>query len=138
MMGPELAHANGLVAAAPYGFDAQATADGFVFAETGGLRTPREIRLALTPSPPRVAGLRGRAIDGRWVPFAVRELGGGSGGTAYELVATRPMETGYLVMTATVQTETSPRFDAAWAALERASMEARDGHPKQAGTAPHP
>lgn len=122
-LGPDMVHTNGLVAASPEGFDAEVTAGGFVFAEVGSLRAPREIRLALVPRPVDLVGPRSRIVDDERVPFVVRGGEGGSGGGEYELTAVRPMKAGYLVMTAFEQSETVPSFDAAWATLEYVTLE---------------
>ena len=122
-LGPDMVHTNGLVAACPEGFEADVTEGGFVFAEAGSLRAPREIRLALVPHPVDLVSPRGRIVADERVPFVVHGGEGGSGGGEYELIAVRPMEAGYLVMTAFEQSETVPSFDAAWATLEHATLE---------------
>lgn len=63
-LGADVAHANGLVAAAPEGWEAQATESGFVFIQGGEVRSPQQIRLDLVSEPPDVAGPRCRGRGG--------------------------------------------------------------------------
>ena len=125
-LGADVAHANGLLAAAPEGWEVQATTSGFVFAEPGDLRSPGAIRLDLVSEPPDLAGLHRRGW-GVWgserVNYQVREDDGGSGGTEYELTAVRALSGRHLVLTATDQSEGAPGFSAAWATLEHAVVE---------------
>lgn len=125
-LGADIAHANGLVAAPPQGWEVQATASGFVFTEASDLRSPGAIRLDLVSEPPDLASLRRRGWgvwgDGQ-VRYRVREGGGGSGGTEYELTAVRALSGYHLVLTAIEQSEVGPGFGAAWATLEHAAIE---------------
>ena len=52
----------------------------------------------------------------------MREGEGGSGGREYALIAVRPLEASHLVMSVFAQSETIPRFDAAWAVLEHTTL----------------
>lgn len=118
----KLSHPSGLSVQLPTGFVERELPAGFMFSEGGDLRTPREVKLELADTPPsgpvldQVKQLESGIGE---VRFGVHELGAGSAGTEYELVAILKREGGTLVMTAFEQTEHKvPDFATAWAVLE--------------------
>jgi hypothetical protein len=120
-----LRHDNGLALPRPDGFAVETTADGFVLTEEW-VRQIRRSTLTLHPDEASLhaAGLsvpQGAERDG--IPFAVRELGSGSGGTEHELTAVREVEGGLLALHAIEQTEgAEPGFEFAWALLRAAQV----------------
>ncbi len=118
----EVRHENGLSASRPAGFKEMKTPSGFVFTESGDMRSPRTVRVDLSASEPQLTDTEKRSVGGIEVTYAVSELGSGSGGTEYELQAIKPSGGSWIVLKAIEQTEEAePAFLAGWAVLEKAS-----------------
>lgn len=120
-----LTHKNGLALSRPAGFAETALDNGFSFSETGDLRSPRTIKVSVADVRPALAQKRELA-DATTAIFAVRELGGGSGGTEYELTAAKPSGESWIVAVAIEQSELGvPAFEIAWTLLEESRLPAR-------------
>ena len=99
-------------------------AAGFSLTEAGDLRSPRTIVVVLADSNPLAGDVREHDLDGATAQFRISELGAGSGGVEYELVATKEDAGAFVVVTAIKQTEsTEPDFTTAWAVLAKARVE---------------
>ena len=123
-LGAGMVHANGLVAAAPEGFEARPTENGFVFVETAMVRSPLDFSLELRAELPAMAGARNLASGGKQILYIVRSVHNpGSGGDEHLLTAARPVGGRNIVLRASMQGETEPAFAPAWAALEHATVE---------------
>jgi hypothetical protein len=123
--GEELRHPNGLRTAVPQDYKVAAQIPhGFRFDHA------RQQRLVYTMAVLRAAAMpvltsRGREVVSSGRRYMIEDMGGGSGGTEYQLTAWKEAEGGWLVVVAIEQTEFGrPPFDAAWAVLERSMLEA--------------
>lgn len=118
-----LTHSEGFTACVPEGFESTMGPTGFEFVETGNLRTPKIIKLEILPGGSESYRLdQSRALDGigQTVRYGVRELGSGSAGTEYQLLAYLDFNGRGLLVTAREQTEFGqPDFATAWAVLDR-------------------
>ncbi len=118
-----IAHESGLMAPAPIGFDHRVTPDGLVFQESGGLRSPRYVRIGYVKKRPAFLESASRSIAGGTADFEVTTLNGGSGGVEHQLMAAKSVAGGWITVTAVTQTEFGqPSFDLAWAVLEEAYL----------------
>ena len=114
----KLVHHNGLVLARPAGFDATMSDTGFDLIETGDLRSPRSINVSLVDTDPLGDKAQERSIDGTSIRYRISEVGAGSGGVEYELVAVRQDQEAFVVVIAFEQTEHAKPFTAAWSVFE--------------------
>jgi hypothetical protein len=120
----ELRHPNGLRTAVPGGYKLEArTPDGFRF----GLVKPQrlidwiEVRRAVSRPVLAPSGLE---VLTRRETYMIEDMGGGSGGTEYQLTAWTETPGGWVLVVAVQQSEfMTPRFDAGWAVLERSVLE---------------
>ncbi len=115
---------SGLVVSRPEGFDDRLEDGRIVLTETGDIRSPRIIAVALSKTAPALKDPDTRALAGATVRYKVSEEGTGSGGTEYQMQAVRPVDDRFLVLTAFVQAEIGPPdFAIAWTVLEHAEVE---------------
>lgn len=123
----ELRHECGLQTIRPQGFRATMTATGYVFDEEGDMRTPKQITIGCSTDEPALGSTpEERWLAGTKVNYSTEELGGGSGGTEYLLIASKRGPSGWIVMTQHVQIELSqPDFLLGWAVLERSQLAAK-------------
>lgn len=123
----DLSHKTGLALSRPAGFAETALDNGFSFSETGDVRSPRTIKVSVADAQPVLAQAQERELaDATTAIFAVRELGGGSGGTEYELTAAKPSDESWIVAVAIEQSELgAPSFETAWKLLEKSQLPAR-------------
>lgn len=128
----ELIHKNGLVIARPAGFDATMNGKGFYLIEKGDLRSPRRLTISLADTDPLGDEAQERSIEGKTIRYRISEIGAGSGGVEYELVAARQDQEAFVVVTAIEQTEHSEPFAAAWSVLAHIQVrrEASPKHPQ--------
>ena len=119
----ELQHENGLRVSRPVGFDDQKTESGFVFSEIGGRRTPRTLSVEKADSRPDLIGAKERTLGNTIAHFTVTDLGSGSGGTEYELKASKASGSSWVVISEISQIEgDAPEFTIGWAVLENAQL----------------
>lgn len=118
-----LTHSTGFSACLPEGFESTMGPTGFEFVEVGNLRTPKIIKLETLSGGARSYRLdQSRTVDGigQTVRYGVSELGSGSAGTEYQLMAYLEFNGRGLLVTARAQTEFGqPDFATAWAVLDR-------------------
>jgi len=113
--GTLLEHPNGLRLLRPDGFEERLTERGFALDEAGNLRTPRRIQVERADIAPTFETTDQVTFeDGELLGYTIVDMGGGSGGTEYELRAARSLGSGWVVLTARVQTELSPNFGLAF------------------------
>ena len=116
-------HRNGLRIRVPEGFSAVELDAGFNVREGEVLRSPREIDIIVSTTPPGITPARRRLVGHRLARFRVREVSIGSGGVLFELLASVRHGQSVLTVTAFQQVETGrPSFDAAWAILRSAEL----------------
>lgn len=118
-------HANGLVIPPPTGFEVAVQSDGFQFRERGDIRSPRLVEVTLDESSPAIAADGHRRLPGGVrAAYAKQALNGGSGGTAYALIAWRAIDDRWIVVRGQAQSEWGePGFPVVWALLERARIQ---------------
>lgn len=120
----DLTHKNGLSLSRPAGFAETALDNGFSFSDTGDLRSPRTIEISVADAQPALTQERELA-DATAAIFAVREPGGGSAGTEYELTAAKSSGENWIVAVAIAQSELGvPAFETAWKLLEKSQLPA--------------
>jgi hypothetical protein len=119
----QLEHDNGLSVSRPQGFNDRKTEIGFVFSEIGERRTPRTLSVEKTDSRPDLTGAKERTLGGTIAHYTITDLGTGSGGTEYELKASKASGSGWIVMSEISQVEGDvPNFTIGWEVLERARL----------------
>lgn len=122
--GEELRHSNGLRTAVPSGYklDAQMP-EGFSFDRAKPQRLVDHIQVWRSASRPELKA-SGLQVLTKSATYMVEDVGGGSGGTEYQLTAFREVPGGWIVVVAVQQSEfLTPRFEAGWAVLERSTIE---------------
>lgn len=119
----ELRHDNGLMVLRPAGFDDGKTETGFVLSEIGGRRTPRTITVERADARPDFTDAEERTLGGQIARYTITDLGAASGGTEYELKASKPSGNGFIVISEISQVEgDAPEFAIGWAVLENARL----------------
>jgi hypothetical protein len=121
-------HPNGLIGKRPAGMNATLQPFGFEIIEAGAVRSPLSFSLMLFPPaspPPKITPYYFGLFGPR---YRVSNFGGGgSGGEEYKLAAARQIGNCWLMVVAFKQSEGTPSFLAAWAALNNSSVTAAAG-----------
>jgi hypothetical protein len=121
-------HPNGLIGKRPAGMNAKLQPYGFDMIEAAAVRSPLSFSLMLFPPgspPPKIAPYYFGLFGPRYV--VSNSGGGGSGGEEYKLAAARQIGTCWLMVVAFKQSEGTPSFLEAWAALDNSSVTAAAG-----------
>ena len=104
----------GITVPRPEGFDAAILGGQLRLTEGGDLRAPRDIRVA--------AGAAQGADGGKQrgdVSYAITDAGAGSGGTMWELTASKPLGASHVTITASEQREQGqPDFGWVWPVID--------------------
>lgn len=120
----KLDHPGGLRAELPDGYRAEQRPQGYRFSSPENTRLVRWIEITETVTPPHIVP-SGETVVERSSHHILETMGGGSGGTEYQLIAWKAAGDRFITVTAIEQTEWgTPDFAAAWAVLKRSSFEA--------------
>jgi hypothetical protein len=120
-----MSHENGLITQRPEGFEAVSQPAGYDLTESGALRNPMQITLSLL-SPGAAAHDIPRAWFGVFgLHYRITIAEGGSGGSLYNLEASKAFGICRILLQATQQSKDgTPDFLVAWALLEKTAIRA--------------
>lgn len=120
----KLDHPGGLRAELPAGYRAEQRLEGYRFSPPENTRLVRWIEITETVTPPHVVP-SGETVVERSSHHILEAIGGGSGGTEYQLIAWKAAGDRFITVNAIEQTEWgTPDFAIAWAVLKRSRFEA--------------
>jgi hypothetical protein len=122
--GEELRHPNGLRTAVPQGYKVEtSSSDGFRFGPVKAQRMIDGIDVRRVSAMP-ILKPSGQGVLTTGERYMIEDMGGGSGGTEYQLTAWKEAGDAWIVVVAIEQTEFGePSFNAGWAVLERSTLE---------------
>jgi hypothetical protein len=120
----EYTHSNGLTVKRPYNFTKSLAKTGFVFTESGDIRSPRFIALSVSDNEPDFLLEKQRVLkNGSTVTYSVEALASNSGGTEYELSSAKKIGERWITLNAIEQSEVGiPSFEVAWIVIESAKL----------------
>ena len=123
--GETLRHPNGLQTAVPEGYKLEAqTADGFRFGPSRQQRLINWIEVRRASAMP-VLTPTGLEVLRTGERYLIEDMGGGSGGTEFQLTTWKEAGGAWIVVVAVEQSEFGrPQFAAGWAVIERSTLDA--------------